>query len=522
MVWGSAAADETEKKLGSPGFRPPSAGADAFVKAVGSAPIAVFPTVVRIIGGETSYDRASQKEIVRLLKDNGLGGGEALDSKLDLGELKGNSQWEAFQAGRDTLGKEVAKAKVQSDYALVVELLIHPDQTKVVAVWGIHCYVLKREGANAFSFLLNSHHKMFVDAALKTQDRSDKGQEKLIAGAVGTALNALKRQVDIARGASTSTSSPAAEVADHSPGQKVFDHYPGNWRQTATSFKSEWTPNETQLSFAASCARILDGRFVEMVLKGPGFPEHLILKTYDAQRDSYRRWDFNANGQTSESIGKWDAAAKTMTWSHTTDDGLTNTITDRHVDADTLEWSMVIKDRSGKVFLHMEGKATRAPSLVGTDVRGQESSAPPPDMKVLERLVGTWQVEHINRVAKWTAKETRATYVTTWKPILGGRFVQRGFDDEVKLANIGIYTYDTDRKAYRRWFFNTEGPVVEEAGTWDESSQTFKFTHRPGAGVTWATTIRFVDDNTYEWSIIATDADGEVGLHMEGKAVRQK
>ena len=94
----------------------------------------------------------------------------------------------------DALGKEVAKVKVEADYALVVELLIYPDQNS--AVWGIHCYVLDREGTNAFSFLLNSHHKMFVDAALKTQDRSAKGQEKLVARAVRTALKALKQQIE--------------------------------------------------------------------------------------------------------------------------------------------------------------------------------------------------------------------------------------------------------------------------------------------------------------------------------------
>lgn len=196
LAWGPTAADETEKKLGSPGFRPPIARADAFVKAVGSAPIAVFPTIVRNIGGGTSYDRASQKEIVRLLKDNDLGGGEALERKLDSGKLEGNSQLQAFHAVMATLGKEVAKAKVRSDYAFVVEVLIHPDRSKEFAVWGIHCYVLDREGANAFSFLLNSHHKMFVDAALKTQDQSAQGKEKLVAGAVRTALNALKQQVE--------------------------------------------------------------------------------------------------------------------------------------------------------------------------------------------------------------------------------------------------------------------------------------------------------------------------------------
>ncbi len=194
-VWGPAGADETEKKVGSPGFRPESDRADAFVKAVGSAPIAVFPTVVREIGGETSYDQASQKEIARLLKDNDLGGGKAVQKKIDAGKLEGNSQLQAFQTVMATLGKKVAKEKVGSDYALVIEVLIHPKRSKELSVWGIHCYVLDREGANAFSFLLNSHHKMFVDATLKTKDRSAKGKDKLVAGAVRTVLKALKQQV---------------------------------------------------------------------------------------------------------------------------------------------------------------------------------------------------------------------------------------------------------------------------------------------------------------------------------------
>jgi hypothetical protein len=204
LACGPAAADETEKKLGSPGFRPPSPRADAFVKAVGSARIAVFPTVVRNVGGGgggggTSYDRASQKEIVLLLKENRLGRGEALDRQLDpgdLGKLKVKSQWGLFQAGMDALGKQVAKAKIQSDYALVVEVVMFPNPSKGTAVWGIQCYVLDREGANAFSFLLNSHHRMFADAALKTQDTSPKGREELVARAVRTALKALPQQVE--------------------------------------------------------------------------------------------------------------------------------------------------------------------------------------------------------------------------------------------------------------------------------------------------------------------------------------
>ncbi len=243
---------------------------------------------------------------------------------------------------------------------MAVEVLIHPNRSKQFAVWGIHCYVLDRDGSNAFSFLLNSHHKIFVDAALKTQDLSAQGKEQLVAGAARTALNALKQQVEAARGASTSTSSPAAEVAGLSPELKIFDYLPGNWRQTGTFFKAEWTPQQTQLTGTASCTRILNGRFFETKLKGPkGTVDHLMLTTYDAQRKSYRRWDFNSDS-ASESVGKWDADAKSMTWSHTRDDGLTSTTTDRHVDADTVEWSLVIKDPNGKVYLHLEGKSTRA------------------------------------------------------------------------------------------------------------------------------------------------------------------
>ena len=52
--------------------------------------------------------------------------------------------------------------------------------------------------------------------------------------------------------------------------------------------------------------------------------------------------------------------------------------------------------------------------LMHADVPGQESTPPPPEMKVLERLVGTWRVENIGKVPE----ETRATSITTHVPHL--------------------------------------------------------------------------------------------------------
>jgi hypothetical protein len=368
LAWGPAGADETEKKLGSPGFRPASDRADAFVKAVGSARITVFPTLVRKVGGAaggvTSYDRASQQEVVRLLKENRLGSGDTLDREIDpgdLGKLKVQSQWGLFEMGMDRLGKEVAQAKIQSDYALAVEAVITATPSKGLAVFGIHCYVLDREGANAFSFVLNSHHEVFVDAALTTEDASPKGQGELVAKAVRTALKALSQQVKAPRPAAQ----PSAQTAVPAP-----------------------APN-----------------------------------------------------------------------------------------------------------------------------------APPPEMKVLEKLVGTWKVEHVGKVPA----AAPFSCIIKARPVLGGRFVEQTGDVAPEEPNqIGMYTYDSNRRNYRYWFFHSSGFFVDSTGTWNDSSQTLTFTNKPFEGATGIITVHFLDETTYDWSIINKDAGGKVVFHMEGKGVRQK
>ncbi|NQT39408.1 MAG: DUF1579 family protein [Planctomycetes bacterium] len=155
---------------------------------------------------------------------------------------------------------------------------------------------------------------------------------------------------------------------------------------------------------------------------------------------------------------------------------------------------------------------------MSSEAIGQESSAPPPEMKALERLLGTWEVESIGKIPE----ETRSTSTHRRELVLGGRFVEdKAFDDKGKPISTAMYTYDSNRKAYRYWFFFSEG-VLESTGTWDESSQTFTFICKPGGGATGVITIRFSDETTFNWSVIFKDAGGKVGYHLEGKAVRKK
>lgn len=156
--------------------------------------------------------------------------------------------------------------------------------------------------------------------------------------------------------------------------------------------------------------------------------------------------------------------------------------------------------------------------LMHADVRGQESS-PPPEMKALERLVGTWKVEHVGRVPE----ETPFTLIIKARPVLGGRFVQQTENvDKGESNQIGIYTYDSNRKTYRYWFFHSSGFFVDSTGTWNERRQTFTFTNKPYEGATGVITVHFLDETTYDWSIINKDARGEIVFHMEGRGIRQK
>jgi len=92
-------------------------------------------------------------------------------------------------------------------------------------------------------------------------------------------------------------------------------------------------------------------------------------------------------------------------------------------------------------------------------------------------------------------EQANLTYVLKGQSILGGRFVQQmgASSEEATPTQMGMYTYDSNEKNYRYWFFISSGFFTDFTGTWDESSQTFTFTdwlpRRGGATIT----QRFLD-----------------------------
>jgi len=125
---------------------------------------------------------------------------------------------------------------------------------------------------------------------------------------------------------------------------------------------AEWTPEKTITTGTGKVEWILRGRMIQD--KGVLSPDNLhclTLKTYDSENKVYEQWWFDSNGNIprDENRGKWDEATQTFTWKGSLPNGITSTRTDRFIDEDTLESTVVFKDRTGKVLLDMEAEAKR-------------------------------------------------------------------------------------------------------------------------------------------------------------------
>jgi hypothetical protein len=192
------AGGESHEKLKAPGFRPQSKLADSFLEQLGSSRIAVLPTLIRTHQG-TVHSEASQKAVVSFLKENKLGVPEMRETELDVGKPQGKGQYSLFMNDLKTIGKVVNKQS-GAEYFVVLEHLVTPTPSGDIAIGGIHIYVLDDKGKNAFSFLLNSHHKIFVEAKLGSADSSKQGRDTLVLNGTKAALSALEQQIEAARG----------------------------------------------------------------------------------------------------------------------------------------------------------------------------------------------------------------------------------------------------------------------------------------------------------------------------------
>ncbi|MDM9631096.1 carbohydrate binding domain-containing protein [Robiginitalea aurantiaca] len=155
----------SNKDVKNPGFRPESMLDQEFIDSYKESKFIIYPTIIRT-PGTTTWSKSLSNEFTQNLNSVENLNLALRKEKLDPGELKGQAQYQFFQNDMERLGSGIKEKKENIDYYIIPEILFEPQREGTHFVFGIHLFILNNEGENAFSFLLNSHHPLFVEAKL--------------------------------------------------------------------------------------------------------------------------------------------------------------------------------------------------------------------------------------------------------------------------------------------------------------------------------------------------------------------
>jgi hypothetical protein len=155
----------------------------------------------------------------------------------------------------------------------------------------------------------------------------------------------------------------------------------------------------------------------------------------------------------------------------------------------------------------------------------QEAAPASPELRVLEKWIGTWDEVLTNKPTEWLPTAGTSTAVTKREWALDGKFVRaEGHWEPAKTKYLHLMTYDPAVGKYRSWYFDSANSIPRDAvtGVWDEKTATMTWEGVHENGVRTKGTHRIVDEDHQEWSVTATNRAGTVVMDLSGKSTRRK
>lgn len=154
---------------------------------------------------------------------------------------------------------------------------------------------------------------------------------------------------------------------------------------------------------------------------------------------------------------------------------------------------------------------------------GQEPPKPVAELKVLDRIVGTWSAEYTCKPGVWMPDGKKSSGTVKYEWILDGRYLQgktSGFSD--KSESIWLITYDPQMAAYRTWWFGTLGQA-ETRGQWHTVTKELTLKGvGPDGEFSWTEAWRFPTPDRSDWTGIWKDKGGQVVMEIGIKYTRKK
>ncbi|MDP6557798.1 MAG: DUF1579 family protein [Pirellulaceae bacterium] len=306
---------------------------------------------------------------------------------------------------------------------------------------------------------------------------------------------------------------------------RVLDRWLGQWESRTTYQPTEAYPRAGTTIGVTNAAKILDNRFVQLYRASEAVDkEALSLITYDEKAAAYRLWVFLSSGAAYEYTGQWDETTSTLTLQIVPPKpGVTGTSIARFSDADAVETNLIVKDPAGVVARDVTDVMIRKSKQASSDIPlAVEASGLSSEHQLLDQLLGNWTQTTTTHPAAWTPQKKESTGSHSCTRILNGRFVYQKNLEADGSTHLHFYTYDAERKQYRRRYFNSTGTTSEATGTWNSDAKTMTWQSNVGNGLTNTATSHFVDSDTIQWSAIVKDQSGKIFFHVDGKSTRAR
>ena len=325
----------------------------------------------------------------------------------------------------------------------------------------------------------------------------------------------------------TAAKAPAEELG----GAKVLGRFVGSWHTEVTVKPSASSPDEAKGTVNEYTAWALKNRFVlgREISQLEGVKSLWLMK-HDPDSNSYPFWFFNSKGVLGgEWSGTWNEASKTWTARATdTPKGWTSRGTNHFPDTKSNHVAVWMKDESGTLQLDTEARKTRQPDEAGKKTLAAWTKTEKPDtplspeIKVLERLIGTWDVVAVSKPTEWTPKEVRTTSKVTRTWVLDRSFVLDTSKASDGHEGMSLITYDSRQKAYRSWWFSSKGHTSKSTGQWDSVTETMSARSDYGNGIRSRLITRFIDENHHDVRVVTTDGDGKLYFDTKWTLKRSK
>jgi hypothetical protein len=140
---------------------------------------------------------------------------------------------------------------------------------------------------------------------------------------------------------------------------KIMEKWVGEWESTNTTTVLNGEPADITIKGPRTRKWGLGGWFIVETGKNDDGSEVHVMFTFDQNARQFKMWYFDSRGTAADSLGTWNEATRTLSWSKDHGNGITQAGWSRFVDDNTQEWKSSVKDASGKVLWEGGGKLTR-------------------------------------------------------------------------------------------------------------------------------------------------------------------